>query len=429
MELVQFNDKDKKRPSGIAMQRTLTPKPPGPRVFLDFSHTYINEGDPINFIIQVQLLSKMKIKSLKFKVLGFEEARFGVGTVKESSLRQFNYVLKDEFLVVEEGSETKKGQFAFPVSLKLPKNLPGSYNQKFNDMEFAKLEYLVAAELECEEQKGELIPHTGMRKLTAQALQKFYVVPSCKTTQIKEISLKDSLVRYCCLNQGYVVVQSQFEKDSYTLGDTAILTLSVDNRKSKVNITKIVGSLINKTQFKLKRNLSRTVESVMQSKLIAQEVIKKGEFKREIRKNVKLRTSNKKDLSDLDQSVVTDFIKNQYIFKIEIFFESCCGRDIRTIYQLLNLSKPSSAFKKETFDPPQFWNPEVRAPLVVEAKSLYEPFYQDMGSSLLMIKKEMNDMSGGGKNEDGKRRMSKSKELSLPQDSNQSIEYHRLTDA
>lgn len=131
-----------------------------------------------------------------------------------------------------------RGQYQFPVSFPLKKELPSSFRYEFlhHGTNFCQNSYTLEAETRAS--SGQQVH--PMEALVPIIVNQDLSVHPMNTRQ----SIEKEVVTWCCCNQGKSNIITHFEKASYTVGEKAQLFVELDNKDCKARVESVKTELL-----------------------------------------------------------------------------------------------------------------------------------------------------------------------------------------
>lgn len=250
------------------------------------------------------------------------------------------------------------GQYSFPFTFPLGRELPSTFNTKFNEYNrpcSASVTYTVGADVRsgagvvCESLKFSL-PVILNQDLLQHSENK-------RMDQTKEINC------FCCISQGYSKLITYFEKSNYAIGEEAFLIAEIDNIHCSARVQNIQGQLVQNLELKagnftLKKHIVIREVSIPG---VDPGVTKMGDQAQRISL-----TLGAEDGST-QPSCSSVLVKNSYKLQATLLHDTtcaCCDSPVNCSLDI-TLSNKEVQYQKWQQMPPG-WNPQVFAPYTGE---------------------------------------------------------------
>ena len=216
------------------------------QIYLQTDKTAYHAGETVTGTIFLNLVSHYPGSQLFLKFKGKEIAHY-VGSESDGDhTRDVMYsdkkeVIKQEALV-HSWDTLLPGQFSIPFSFLLAPNLPPSFYQQGRRY-LASLEYQLEAYLKPHLDKDPKMKYKQPINLRETILPVAGDLPSTVTTPLKTC---------CCCKQGSNVLEANFEKNYYSPGENAQVTMELDNSGTKLQNRQVVFSLKQRLEIRPK---------------------------------------------------------------------------------------------------------------------------------------------------------------------------------
>lgn len=208
-------------------------------------------GAVITGMIHLNLVKDYPGNKVILKVKGFESTRF----------IDFEHTIpiefKDRKIITRQSLEVydfaspfiQKGQYSFPFSLELPKDLPGSFFQSVERV-FGQIHYYLKASLLPSNQKK--IPKLVFKRdLTIREPIKADMEPF---SDFKTLTVSG----FCGVGGGTILVKAYFGKKAYYPGETIKIFYEIDNSNNSISVKNVIltlrQQLILRTRHHYKKN-------------------------------------------------------------------------------------------------------------------------------------------------------------------------------
>lgn len=132
------------------------------------------------------------------------------------------------------------GIYVYPFKFKLDENLPGSFSINKGDT-FGKIVYKLKAEVMRPGRFQANIKHTQYVQLSTRL---------SRPIQSIQTSSEANVTRLCCIDMGSVSLSVILDKNAYSPGDVANLTIAIDNSASDVTLKHVAFKLVNRVNMR-----------------------------------------------------------------------------------------------------------------------------------------------------------------------------------
>ncbi|KAM3140258.1 hypothetical protein pb186bvf_007614 [Paramecium bursaria] len=242
------------------------------------------------------------------------------------------------------------GQYTFPFSFVLQKDLPGTFKKEGSNWH-AQIRYKVKAEIESKHDKAKLkdVQDIVIREPIRQQ------VSALQGQSVTKIST------FCCVPQGQVSLGCQFDKNTYTPGETARIQAEVDNSSCSIPISSINASLTVTLILHSKQGKQKTISD--QVAITTVNGLRAGEKALgDSQKFLSLQLSNHHNSQPLEPTTNGSLVKNNYTVRCYAEMDGtcmCCSDTPGCSFNAMIVAPPLSTPKFQNFQPPQGWNPQV----------------------------------------------------------------------
>eukprot|EP00047_Mylnosiga_fluctuans_P003085 m.227427 g.227427 ORF g.227427 m.227427 type:complete len:354 (+) comp11583_c0_seq1:199-1260(+) len=181
-------------------------------------------GDVVKGTLNLNIISPLKCDGLYITILGQEKVSFRKGSGKSRrSYSGENTILETRVQLHRFGGQAKPGQYSFPFTFQLPRNLPGSFNASVHRGE-CEISYCIKGECVTPGMFTANVRHT--RIITVNELLRAPVTAaSLRSRQFVNLC--------CCFGQGLAEVNATVSKNSYTAGELASVACEITNESRK----------------------------------------------------------------------------------------------------------------------------------------------------------------------------------------------------
>ncbi|KAM3127036.1 hypothetical protein pb186bvf_020846 [Paramecium bursaria] len=209
------------------------------------------------------------------------------------------YGLQEPYIHQQEiyNGSVRKGDYKFPFSIQTQGDMPSSFSYRSEDgFKQAKVGYKLVMLIEIDGQ-------SYMKKST-----EVYINGRQDQQAIKK-QVEGNIIQFVCLNRGTVEMDVCLQKNIFIPGESIQILYSIDNTRCSRDINRIEVRLLNKLTFIDESEEERIVENRTLLKL-SFAGINSGTKNENITRQVDLP-------KDMQASLKTQFIKNQYYLQIE----------------------------------------------------------------------------------------------------------------
>lgn len=242
------------------------------------------------------------------------------------------------------------GQYAFPFSFLLPRDLAGSvYYSTYGRT--GTITYTIEAKLESNNQK-----------LKPIVFQSRVIIKEPLHNEIKSVSTERSrkltCFCFCCISKGVTAIKCTADKDAYMPGETAKLTIEIDNSQCKLAVIKIKCDLRQKTFLS-----AGTYGRMFESGLVTNRVEKRIESGQKLDGADSLHVELTLPMEKLDETTSGGItpssngtaVKIKYSIDLILFLNGCiCGQNPTTTMDVQVYS--SCVQPNYHFNVPAEWN-------------------------------------------------------------------------
>jgi len=276
----------------------------------------------------------------------------------------------NQHILLHQWEEPYRGQLIIPFSFMLPNCLPPSFYQQGHRY-LAFVQYSIETYIQPLDKTAELFKYKQDLVLRESIKDKIQDFPAQMTTILKTCG---------CQSQGSNLLKANFEKNFYSSGDIANVSVELDNSQSQLRNKKIVFSLKQNLKLKAKNcPLSKTLTIVKQEGPgIPKEALNNGGFlaiplpppfeltekDQKMKKNPSMHFLLKlKDNAEvLTSTTKSSLITSEYFLEVSCPMSGLCAPTPST-------SCPIGIYFPE-FEPPTIVEPEDWNPQSVESKNL-----------------------------------------------------------
>lgn len=260
---------------------------------------------------------------------------------------------KEQFCIYTFPSDSiPRGQYSFPVSFMLKKELPSTffYDFEFHGTNFASIAYTFEAETRARSGK-QVNPLEA--KIPIVVNQDLSMYPMQTRQEIEK-----EVVTWCCCNKGVCKVVTHFEKNSYYFGEKAVLFVELDNSKCSERLNEVKAEFTQVVTLKA-RTFSTTKHITHQATSVA------GIGGNEVRTGVdapKMELPVTTRGNDVVPTCVSGLINNSFELRAIAVVDgcTCCDSDPSCILKVA-MTNQAVAYQKWAEQPPA-WNPQVMNP-------------------------------------------------------------------
>lgn len=317
-------------------------------------------GEQIDGFVHLNLIRDYPVNTLDLIITGEEKVQLVTvhrsssknGSRKYASYHRANReILSYKFPLYAPQGIFKQGQYSFPFSFKLPTNIPSSFSHQWlveGYNAYAMISYRMWA---------------GMQRKKNKALFSEHII---QIDQVGALSsgeqerMHDNKLKGCCGRDfGNFIMGCVLDKDSYLIGETANLTLFVDNTKCKTAIDRIKIKLIQKVTASLGEG-RRT--DVLNNAIVYLNFdgIEKGDTRmgeNDIKCALPIQAN-----TTLFSTSIGSIVRNEFYIEIKPVFKKCmcCGDHPKIV---IDVKLYSQQFVNTEYPPhPVDWNPQVMNP-------------------------------------------------------------------
>jgi hypothetical protein len=310
------------------------------QIYLQTDKTAYYAGETVTGTIFLNLISHYPGNQLFLKLKGKEVVHM-VKLVQRGDHQENvkysdkNEVIKQSIPVYTWDDSLPPGQFSIPFSFLLPPHLPPSFYQQGHRY-FAFLEYKLEAFLQPFKDTDPKMKYKQLINLRETILPATGDLPSnITTTQLKTC---------CCCKQGSNTLKANFEKNFYSPGENAQVSMELDNSGTKLKNLKVIfslkqrlelrakGQFMNFDLVKVKQELPGIVKGSNHSSeslnIVLPRVPQENDFNREIDKKkpssgtlLKLKENN----DVITSTTKSSLINSTFFLEVSCPMSGCCA--------------------------------------------------------------------------------------------------------
>jgi len=220
------------------------------QIYLQTDKTAYYAGETVTGTIFLNLISNYPGNQLFLKFKGKEVVHMVKLEQRGDHQENIKYFDKNDIMkqttLVHSWETLSPGQFSIPFSFLLPPHLPPSFYQQGHRY-FAFLEYKLEAFLQPRQDTDPKMKYKQLINLRETILPVTGDLPSNVTTT--------PLKTCCCCKQGSNTLKVNFEKNFYSPGENARVSMELDNSGTKLKNLKVVFSLKQRLELRAKGKL------------------------------------------------------------------------------------------------------------------------------------------------------------------------------
>ncbi|CAD8149860.1 unnamed protein product [Paramecium octaurelia] len=327
----------------------------------DYGDIAIRTEQPFYFAGNIYLnicKTGQKGSVIEFSIVGKEKAEWDEGSGDE----QITYRGKNKFysqsipIYTFQNQIPEIGQYVFPFQFQLHPQIPGSFEYK-GLHESGFITYKVKAKFTSSDQN----------KPNIRNKQEFLVREPIKQLVIgQQQERMNNLYVCCCINKGTSRVKGACDKNHYLQGDTAKLTLEIDNSNCYLNIRYFDIELLKELILKANANSHKSIQTVLAQRIPGIQARSKqvGSESRII--EIKLMNQKRPQLV-LTPTTNGKIVNQQYYLKITPKFQGCicCSAKPVIQFQIVMLYLIPSDYI-QPLQQPSDWNPQTFEPVLIK---------------------------------------------------------------
>lgn len=335
----------------------------------------IHAGDVLTGMIYLYVEKPVPASELVLYFKGKEKTRWSVRVKERNPLTGNQHyvtytrtghhnITKVRFPVfIFTGGMLQPGQYSFPFAIRTPSGVPNSFSFKptsgFFDSEGASavISYRLVAKVEGEQ--ANIKKSSSKINITRPVTQ----IPAAMsgTTNAR-------LSTWCCLSKGAVKVSVDFDKNMFIPGETATITIDVNNEDSQLAGSGLIATLTRVIRLRDDSDRAHTITTQV-NKVTLGEAIAPGKSQMAVTKKTLQLTIPKDEMTENAGSVDGKIIDCEYFLAGEVDMDGCCMccGDAPKVSKVMTVY-PSAMGALPVPQPPPNWNPQVmeRQEFVVE---------------------------------------------------------------
>ncbi|CAK83389.1 unnamed protein product (macronuclear) [Paramecium tetraurelia] len=254
------------------------------------------------------------------------------------------------------------GQYVFPFQFQLHPNLPGSFHHK-NQYDCGSISYNVKAKF----------TSTQPNKPSIRNKQEFMVREPIKQNVVgQEQESTTNLTECCCNNKGSSRLKSFCDKNHYLPGDTAQLTIEVDNSNCYLNIDYFEIELHQVLILKANYSTTKLARKILTQRIPGIQARSKNVGSES--RNVSITLLNQiRPQIELTPTTNGKLVNQQYYLRVNPKFEGCicCSQKPVITFQIVLLYRIPSDYIQPLPQPPD-WNPQTFEPVLIDFEHQYQ---------------------------------------------------------
>ncbi|CAD8043415.1 unnamed protein product [Paramecium primaurelia] len=294
---------------------------------------------------------------IQFTIIGKEKTEWDEGSGED----QRTYRGKNKFysqtvpIYTFQNQVAQIGQYVFPFQFQLHPHLPGSFYQK-NHGDYGYIYYQVKAKFTT----------TQPNKPNIRNKQEFIVREPIKQMVIsQEQERTANLSICCCINKGSSRVKSFCDKNHYLPGDTAQMTVEIDNSNCNLNIDYIEIELQKVLILRANTSSHKYTQKILTQRIPG--VQARSQQVGSQSRNIQITLLNQNNpQNELTPTTNGKLVNQQYYLKVIPKFEGCicCSEKPVISFQIVMLYKIPPNYI-QPLPQPSDWNPQTFEPVLI----------------------------------------------------------------
>ncbi|CAD8172136.1 unnamed protein product [Paramecium pentaurelia] len=247
------------------------------------------------------------------------------------------------------------GQYVFPFQFQLHPNIPGSFDYK-NIHENGSITYKVKTKF----------TSTQQNKPSMRSKQEFLVREPIKQEVIgQQLERTSNIYACCCFNKGTSRLKCFCDKNHYLQGDTALLTMEIDNSNCNLNIEYFEIELIKQLILKADANTHKNTQKILTQRIPGIQARSK-QVGSESRIIQLILMNQKRPQLVLTPTTNGTLLNQQYYLKVIPKFQGCicCSANPVIQFQIIMLYLVPPDYI-QPLQQPSDWKPQTFEPVLI----------------------------------------------------------------
>lgn len=267
-------------------------------------------------------------------------------------------IVKQRFVIfVFTASVLQPGQYSFPFSVQTPAGLPNTFSYKphYNAIldpgpTVATIAYKLVAKVE-----------GGEANVKKSSIHLNLTRPVTEVSAAVSGSTNARISTWCCLSKGSVKVSADFDKNMFVPGDTATISIDVNNEESQLAGTELHATLTRVVRLRDQNGRQHVITNSV-NKVSLREAIAPGKGLMSSTKRTLQLAIPRDETMESAGTVAGRLIECEYFLSGEVEMDGCCMccGDTPRVSKAMVLY-PAAMMKVALPPPPADWNPQAMA--------------------------------------------------------------------